>query len=133
MKKYIDLGLPSGTKWSSENEKDYYTYDEAVEKFRTKLPTRKQFKELIDLCSCEWDNTNRGCIVTGPNGNSIFLPAAGARLCYGRTYYVRSRGFYWSSTSIDLSFACHLDFYSSDVYIDFNNRCCKFSVRLVKK
>ena len=41
--------------------------------------------------------THRGFKITGPNGNSIFLPAAGCRsgaeLCVVETY-----GCYWSAT-----------------------------------
>ena len=27
---YVDLGLPSGTKWKSDNESGFYDYDEAI-------------------------------------------------------------------------------------------------------
>ncbi len=35
---YIDLGLPSGTLWATENEEGYFTFDEAVEKYGDSLP-----------------------------------------------------------------------------------------------
>ncbi len=45
---YVDLGLPSGTKWKSVNEagdeNGFYTYDEAIKAFGNKLPTKKQCK-----------------------------------------------------------------------------------------
>lgn len=44
-----------------------------------RMPTYKEMNELIDMCNWEWSqiNGNNGYVVTGPNGNSIFLPAAG--------------------------------------------------------
>jgi len=49
------------------------------------LPTADLFEELFRLCKTEWtemDGVN-GYKVTGPNGNSIFLPAAGKRVAHG--------------------------------------------------
>ncbi len=46
------------------------------------LPSAELFEELFRLCTTEWtqqDGVN-GYKVTGPNGNSIFLPAAGKRV-----------------------------------------------------
>lgn len=45
------------------------------------LPTAEQFKELFSSCTKEWTTVDgvAGCKLTGPNGNSIFLPAAGSR------------------------------------------------------
>ena len=44
---YVDLGLPSGTLWKAENEiAGHYTYEEAVVKFESKLPTKEQWEEL---------------------------------------------------------------------------------------
>lgn len=44
-----------------------------------KMPTKDQEEELRDKCSWQWSKQNGivGYKVTGPNGNSIFLPAAG--------------------------------------------------------
>ena len=73
---YVDLGLPSGTLWKNANEGGddaLYNYDEAVRKFGNKLPTKQQLEELKNKCTWTW--TGNGCRVTGPNGNSIFLPA----------------------------------------------------------
>jgi hypothetical protein len=64
-----------------------------------RMPTKSEIKELMDNCTWEWTTLNgvNGCKVTGPNGNSIFLPAAGSR--YGASSHgVGSYGFYWSST-----------------------------------
>ena len=81
---YVDLGLPSGTKWKATNEKnaadaeyDFFTYDEAVSQFGDRLPTKDQCEELS--AECQWSWTGNGYKVTGPNGNFITLPAAGYR------------------------------------------------------
>ena len=64
-----------------------------------RMPTDEELEELIDKCDWQWTTQggHNGYKVTGPNGNSIFLPAAGWR-------YVSSlnnagdSGLYWSST-----------------------------------
>ena len=64
-----------------------------------RMPTIAEFEELRD--KCEWKLTSqgghKGYKVTGPNGNSIFLPAAGWRSGTD-TDYVGEDGYYWSST-----------------------------------
>ncbi len=135
----VDLGLPSGTLWKNANEGgDYtrYTYDEAVSRFGNKLPTKQQFGELRNKCTWTW--TGNGYKVTGPNGESIILPAAGCRGCNGGVLSVGSYGSYWSSTSDDSDSAWGLFFNSSEVDMGNIDRCCNidrcfgFSVRLVQ-
>ena len=65
-----------------------------------RMPTIEEQIELIDNCTftCTVQNGVNGCIVTSKkNGNSIFLPAAGAR---GEWYDEKNStgiyGFYWS-------------------------------------
>lgn len=45
------------------------------------LPTVEDFDELFALCKSEWTEQDgvKGYKFTGPNGNSIFMPAAGSR------------------------------------------------------
>lgn len=45
------------------------------------IPTESEWNELIQYCTGEWTSLNGvgGYRFTGPNGNSIFLPAAGHR------------------------------------------------------
>lgn len=45
------------------------------------LPTAADFEELFSRCQKEWTEVDgvAGYKLTGPNGNSIFLPAAGSR------------------------------------------------------
>ena len=95
--KWVDLGLPSGRLWASENVDGYYTYDQAVELFGDYLPKGVAFAELIEECKVEWNPNAKGLDVTGPNGNSIFLPAAGRIQDRGKTE-VRISVYSWSNS-----------------------------------
>lgn len=131
---YTDLGLPSGTIWKNFNATGFYTYDEAVSQFGNRLPSKAQWEEL--KAECQWSWTGSGYKVTGPNGNSIVLPAAGERDCEeysGNVYFVGSYGNYWSSTPEGSSVrAWYLYFRSDRVNISHVGRCYGYSVRLVQ-
>lgn len=62
-----------------------------------RMPTLNEIEELCEKCSWEWTEVNEvsGYKVTGNNGNSIFLPAAGCRLNQG-FYDHGAKGYYWS-------------------------------------
>jgi formylglycine-generating enzyme required for sulfatase activity len=123
---FVDLGLPSGTLWATKNigamsPEDYGDYFDLGIEWEDYLchgnkrayknstlswewPTSEQLSELVDDCIWSWTTRNgvNGFIVTGPNNNSLFLPAAGY-------YYFDENGLgsldgeadyctYWSST-----------------------------------
>ena len=127
---YVDLGLPSGTLWKDKNENGFFTYDEAVSRFGSKLPGKEKLEELKSECKWEWNGS--GYKVTGPNGNSIVLPASGFRYCGGSVTFVGSDGNYWSSTPWDSGGAWSLYFNSGGVSVDYYSRCNGQSVRLVQ-
>lgn len=95
---YVDLGLPSGTKWKATNESGFYTYLQAKANFGNSIPSKTQWEELIDYCSWEW--TGRGYKVVGPNNRSIFLPADGL-FYYNHNEYdgVGTWGIYYAFSS----------------------------------
>ena len=65
-----------------------------------RMPTKKEFQELIDNCDWEWTTLNRvnGRKMTSKkNGNWIFLPAAGCCLWTPPSGAGRF-GHFWSST-----------------------------------
>ena len=129
----VDLGLPSGTLWYAKNEGgDYarYTYDEAVSKYGNKLPTKEQLEELENQCTWTW--TGSGYKVVGPNGNSIYLPAAGSRNCVDYVGDVGYGGYYWSSRPNGSDYAYRLYLSSYHVFTSDSNRCYGLSVRLVQ-
>lgn len=82
----VDLGLPSGTLWKENDEPDYYTYRDAINKFGQKMPTREQYKELLSSGHLTWAGAY--VKITGPNGNSIFLRSSGYRNCNGNMEYI---------------------------------------------
>ena len=133
---YVDLGLPSGVKWSIRNlgahpafdggyyqwntcfssesyEKDYFYPDkeDCVNKLwgdNWRLPTGEDFEELKENCILTWCTTERrecGCLITGRNGNRIFLPAYGWKSgTIEDAKKMKSIGSYWTSdVSKDLS------------------------------
>ncbi len=65
-----------------------------------RMPTEEEFRELERECVLTWCQTKdyeHGILVTGPNGNHIFLPAGGMKK---GTNVVREReGLYWTSSN----------------------------------
>jgi hypothetical protein len=129
LQQYVDLGLPSGTRWNDQNEEGFYTFDEAVEQFGASLPTKEQLEELKDKCT--WTRTGDGYKVEGPNGNHIYLPAAGCHDSSGSVHDI-PYGYYLSSTPYDSEDAWLLSFYSSKVWMGYQSRRFGWSVRLVR-
>ena len=114
------------------------TYDVARAKWggSWRLPTKEEFSELRQKCKWQWTTQNgkEGYKVTGPNGNSIFLPAAGLR--DGSSFDSAGEfGFYWSSTpdESDDDFACSLYFNSSGQGVNWYDRGYGRSVRSVSE
>ena len=64
-----------------------------------RMPSKEEVDELTQQCNWIWTTHNNvnGYKVTGPNGNSIFLPAAGYRGS-GPTYPAGEDGLYWTNT-----------------------------------
>ena len=99
-----------------------------------RMPTYAELSELNTQCTWEWINTNdfKGYKVTGPNGNSIFLPAAGYR--YGSSLnYAGSYGYYWSSSPLEFDDRSAYDLYFSSCLhrMDYYSRYYGQSVRPV--
>lgn len=98
------------------------------------MPTRSEMNELITKCTWAWTTYNgvNGRKVVGPNGNSIFLPAAGYR-SNGYLYAAGSGGNYWSSTAYDYYYSYRLYFNSGGCYLYGNLRLFGFTVRPVSE
>ncbi len=138
---FVDLGLPSGRLWATENAPGYYNFNTAADIFADYLPKGAAMVELLEECKVEWNDQKKGLDITGPNGNSIFLPAAGY-VFPGETVVADDEffGYYWtrmayipnsdSYAGISQAYARYLGFYSGNVLpSDYYNRSGGFSVR----
>lgn len=106
-------------------------------------PTKEQWKELLEYTIHRWTTQNgiNGCLITGVNGNTLFLPAVGYKfnesLVYGG-----EKGWYWSSTLTSSSstyprFAwgiriCSPGKCDSELCIDDEFRCTGLPIRPVR-
>ena len=89
---FVDLGLPSGTLWSKEFEKEegnikFVPYIQAK---RYTLPTREQWEELVSFCEKGW----YGQLIrfTGKNGETLDFPRTGR---FKTNYEDRNKSFLW--------------------------------------
>ena len=113
-------------------------YDVATAQWggRWRMPTKNEMQELTDKCTWKWIKQRgvNGYKVTGPNSNSIFLPAAGY-CCRSSQNDVGKYGNYWSSTpneSNDRS-AYRLNFSSGYNNVGWNLRSSGHTVRPVSE
>ena len=101
-----------------------------------RLPTKKELEELKDKCRWSWtqQDGHSGYKVVGPNGNSIFLPAAGLRN-RASTDEVGAYGYYWGGSPHESETRCayDLDFEDGDRDVDWRNRLHGRSVRPVSE
>jgi hypothetical protein len=133
---YDDACATSGKPMSDISGNSKYDAARANWGKNWRMPTAEEQQELLENCSWEWTTLNGvgGMQVTGPNGNSIFLPAAGFRVDY--TYsFVGSYGSYWSSTpqEVNNKDANIIFFGSSSCGANANYRYYGLSVRPVSK
>ena len=103
-----------------------------------RMPTKSEFKELIDNCTWNWTTMNgvKGYIVTSKKSGytdcSIFLPAAGYRQGTSH-YYAGSCGDYWSSSrnTSGMCYAYYLGFNPGMMDLGHDSRYYGHSVRAV--
>lgn len=106
-----------------------------------RMPTKLEIDELLSECTWKMKmgpGALRGYVITGPNGNTIFLPAAGAQDDEdGENHSLGLSGKYWSSSlSSRTENSCALEF--SCEYKEFPEqgrknlpRCFGLSIRPV--
>ena len=100
-----------------------------------RMPTREQQNELRTNCTWVWTSMNgvNGQLVIGPNGNSLFLPAADYGDLEMKLVNAGSFGRYWSRTlspNGNSNLACNLAF--PDVMSAYGYRRYGYSVRAVR-
>ena len=101
-----------------------------------RMPTIDEADELIQQCSWTWTQLNDvyGYKVTGPNGNSIFLPAAGYKGA-GPSYPSGEDGLYWISDLHQKTYARLLVIQNDKIPVSVGKqgtRCYGFAVRPVR-
>lgn len=83
-----------------------------------KMPTRTQFKELMDKCEWIWTNIQgvKGYRIIAKNGNNIFLPVTGKIIMNNSLN--DNKGYYWSGTKSQedkCAYYLHFDEYDFDL------------------
>ena len=127
---FVDLGLPSGRLWATENAPGFYTFDEAVDTFGELLPKGSAMVELIEESTCTWNDEKKGLDITGPNGSTIFLPADGYTWGSSDVRAKDDEGNYWTRMPGSQSSARYLGFNSGGVCpLSYSYRSYGFSVR----
>lgn len=138
--KWADINL--GAKYCTDDGKRFSWNDAADNASKWgegwRLPTEKEWQELYDKCTWSWTIRDGvgGRLITGKNGNSIFIPATGV-LFEGGLEIRGCIGIYWTmDESKDANnapqSAVGAYFDSANIYrIDYP-RINLFSVRLVK-
>jgi len=87
-----------------------------------RMPTKDEMDELVQKCSWRIEVLNgvEGYRVTGPNGNSIFLPFGGQK-SKDNHYNRGSVGYYWVSTLSSTQAAPGLYMYDNKIaYMDYS-------------
>lgn len=100
-----------------------------------RTPTEDEWRELIGHTTSTWITRNgvNGRLLTGSNGRSLFLPAAGSS--YGSSLdFAGENGYYWSSTLyVDNPIRAIYFLFDSNNQIAYNGyRSLGFPVRAVR-
>lgn len=99
-----------------------------------RLPTEKECEELVKGCQWKWTSQNGkdGYKIIGPNGNSLFLPAAGWHI--GSLHRdIGSVGDYWTSTQQNngTTYASCIHFKNGQYLVHLLNKDHGYSIRPV--
>jgi formylglycine-generating enzyme required for sulfatase activity len=125
-----DGSLPGGTEWQPANDPSPFGY---------RVPTDAEIIKLLDTdyVDREWTTVNGVdgyCFTDKSNGNSIFLPAAGARSdAFGTLNDVGLYGGYWSGTQSHAASAWNLGFDGGGADRYSSGKGCGFSIRPVSE
>ena len=101
-----------------------------------RLPSREEIEEIVAECTWEWTSVDgmNGCKITGPNGNHIFVPAAG---CYigAELKMLGQNGMYHSykmcGDYVNFSYGFHFGEGSDNYQLDWLYRAYGRSIRPV--
>lgn len=128
-KKIYDLGVVDDS-WNLMPK-----YDAASMLMHTpwRIPTEKECEELMKFCTKVWCNSNGlwGYRITGPNNNSIFLPAAGYFHDSSGLLNHNNSGYYQSSTHTEGMFKIYGISFGKDFFVVRDNYTTASSIRPV--
>jgi uncharacterized protein (TIGR02145 family) len=102
-----------------------------------RMPTREEFKTLVDSTTRKWVTNYKGSGVNGmlftdkkDNAKTLFFPAVG-RCGNDSVYDVGSYGYYWPSSlsTSNVIYGRNLLFGSDDCHLRTSCRCVGFAVR----
>lgn len=128
----------------SDDDVAYVRYESTTQvdpNWWIRMPTLEEQQEIIEHCDWTWTSRNGvyGMLLTGPNNNTIFLPAAGYHWFDEAFVGAGSYGYYWSRTLYSVNYfsdqsykACFLRFSSSSAFWYYYNRYTGFPIRAVR-
>jgi len=138
---FIDIGLSvewADSNYGAQNPEEFGAYMSFFDAKKLKLPAGVRlpsYEELQELINdCKWNLVPdfgymlKGCKVIGPNGNKIFLPAAGSgesTVGYGADF--------WSCESCDSMEAHSLHFMCGEVFTQAEYKASTYTLRMVKE
>lgn len=104
-----------------------------------RMPTMSEFEELYAKCSNVWVTVDGqpGRRFTGPNGNTIFLPASGFYFESSEPNYPNANASYWTGDVYDAGNGSYYNAYyfvfssSNGPRIDYTGRSCGHTIRPV--
>ena len=137
---YVDLGLPSGTKWAKRCQYGgFYTFEEALlvtygfdANTEESMPSIAQWEELKKECVWEWQND---CyVVKGPNGNYIYLYDYNLIADYSRQHkpIKEKGGHFWTIELADAESSWEFSFDKDNRTIQKKPRKKKAGLHLVR-
>lgn len=134
---YVDLGLPSGTLWSTDYEKGegelmYVPYELTVDK---SIPTKEQWKELKKCAKWEFideEDMLTAVKCTGPNGNTLLFRITGL-MDFAKITHPKSI-FFWVKSATERNCAVHMWTYNNELHEDTDKLISrwKLPIRLVR-
>ena len=139
----IDTIIIDGAPDSCVFDTTYYAFnpmcDVALQEWEENwsIPTKADFEELITVCTWHWIKYKgaNGYKIVGPNGNAIFLPAAGYRS--GKSLLDSGDGGnYWTKSNHEITDYIAWGFGFSKQHYDISESCYRIaghSIRPVKQ
>ena len=87
-----------------------------------RTPIKGQIYELLDYCSWQWTTRNgvNGQLAIGPNGKTVFFPAAGF-ISENDFYYVGRCCYYWARSLAEYGPYAARYLYLDSEYVDWGN------------